>query len=161
MGLTGAMAVLQGVNAYSQASALESEGNYQRSVADINARFAEMNAEDSIRRGEKDALDLKKQAKRLIGSQRVALAAQGVSLDSGISLDLQEDTAAQSAEDVMTIRNNAWREAWGYRTQAAGYQSQGEFAQLSARNKSRNTLVTGGLQAAQTYSSQNNGKVSK
>lgn len=147
MGATGALALLQLSSSYAQSSAIESEGNYQKSISDINSRFADINAEDAIKRGDKEAIELKKQAKRMIGTQRVNLATQGIDIESGSALDVQEDTAGQAELDAITIRNNAWKEAWGYKVQSLNYSIEGEFAKLSAKNKSRNTLLTGGVQA--------------
>lgn len=150
MGATAAITALQLSSGYAQSSAIQSEGNYQKSISDINARFAELNAQDAIKRGDKEAIELKKQVKKLIGSQRVSLAAQGIDIESGSALDIQEDTAGQAEIDAMTIRNNAWKEAWGYRVQGLNYSMQGQFAQLSAQNKARNTLLTSGMQAYQS-----------
>jgi|6_EtaG_2_1085325.scaffolds.fasta_scaffold01903_5 hypothetical protein len=150
MGATGVMAFTQLATGASQASAINDEGDYQKSIFDINARFAEVNAKDAIKRGDKEAIALKKQAKRLIGSQRASLAAQGVDIETGSALDIQEDTAVLAQDDVMTIKNNAWKEALGYRVEAFNFRNQGKFAKLSARNKARNTLLTSGLQALST-----------
>lgn len=157
MGATGALAALQLSSGYSQAQAIEAEGDYQQSIYNINARFADVQAEDAIKRGDKEAIQLKKQAKKLIGSQRVALAAQGIDIESGSALEVQEDTAALAADDVMTIKNNAWKEAWGYRVQAFDFRNRGEFAKLSAKNKARNTLLTSGIQAFSTLNSGGSG----
>lgn len=152
MGVTAALMAVQAGSSYQQASAYESEGNYQKSIANINARFSKLNAQDAINRGGKEAEQLKKQAKQLIGTQRVNLAAQGIDVESGSALDVQTDTAELAEIDAMTIRNNAWKEAWGYRVQAMNETFSGKYAQLSAQNKSRNTLLAGGLQAAQMFS---------
>ena len=48
----------------------------------------------------------------------------------------------------MTIENNAWREAWGYKVQAVSGQGQAAQTRLAANNVMDNTLLTGGLQAA-------------
>ncbi len=152
MGVTAALMAVQAGSSYQQASAYESEGNYQKSIANINARFSKLNAQDAIKRGGKEAEQLKKQAKQLIGTQRVNLAAQGIDVESGSALDVQTDTAELAEIDAMTIRNNAWKEAWGYRVQAMNETFSGKYAQLSAQNKSRNTLLAGGLQAAQMFS---------
>lgn len=151
MGATGALAFSQVASGYSQASAQRAEGDYQKSIFDINARFAEAQAKDAIKRGDKEAIELTKRAKRLIGSQRVSLAAQGIDIESGTALQIQEDTAELSEADAMTIRNNAWKEAWGYRVQAFDFRNRGEFAKMSSRNRARNTLLTSGIQAAGTY----------
>lgn len=153
MGATGALAAAQLASGYSQASAIKAEGNYQKSIFDINARFSDAQAKDAINRGEKDVVKLRTQAKKLIGSQRAALAAQGIDIEDGSALDVQEDTADQAEGDVITLRNNAWKEAWGYRVQAFDYRNRGEFAKLSASNRARNTLLTSGIQAFSTYQS--------
>lgn len=138
-----------GVNLFSgvqQAQALKRQGAYQRSMYELNARFAEINAEDAIRRGDRAARDLKTQSRGLIGSQRVGFAAQGVSVDTGTAVAVQEDTDRLSTIDAMTIKNNAWREAWGYRVEAATGRAQGQMAQTAAGNAARSTLLTAGLQ---------------
>jgi hypothetical protein len=133
---------------YAQAGAADAQADFQKSQANTNAVYAEMQGADAIKRGDKEARALKGQGKKLIGSQRAAAAAQGIEVDSGSALDTQEDTAGLVAEDALTIKNNAWREAWGYKVQASNYQGQGAMAGLAAKNTSRSSLVTGGLIAA-------------
>lgn len=149
MGATGAIvaisALMQGASAYSQSKAQKSEGAYQSQQLETNSRIANLQAEDAIFRGNQDATKHDQQIKKLIGAQRAALGAQGIDINSGSALDVQADTAGQGAIDTQTIRNNAFREAWGYRVQANDYSSQAEFAKLSAANKSKNTILTAGM----------------
>ncbi len=49
--------------------------------------------------------------------------------------------------DALTVKNNAWREAWGYKAQARSYRTQGALSRLASRNEANSTLLTGGLQA--------------
>jgi len=160
MGATGAVAasgvaggISQFGNAYVQAQAAKTQGAYQRQQYEFNARMANLQAEDSIRRGDKEAKAHKKKVKGLIGSQRAAMAAQGIEVNADSALDIQADTAAQGAADALQIKNNAWREAWGYRVAAASNQGQGAFAYMAARHQAKNTLVTGGIQAANSFTS--------
>ncbi len=139
-------AIGTGLGGITQARATNAEGQYYKQVADQNAQLATINAEDAVIRGDKNAKNLKQQAKRLIGAQRAAIGAQGIEVNADDALDLQMDTAGQAELDAREIKNNAWREAWGYKVQAANYTSQGKFAELSAKNKSRNTILTTGLQ---------------
>lgn len=141
------MAGLSLAGGISQANAERSLGDYQQSIFNINARFSELQGEDAIRRGDKEATKIKRQAKQLIGKQRATLAAQGIELDEGTALAIQEDTAELGAADAMTVRNNAWREAWGYRAQALDLRSQGRLAKLGSRNRAANSLLSGGLGA--------------
>jgi len=142
------MAGLSLAGGIAESNAIAEEGKFQKSIFETNARFSELQAEDSIKRGEKEAERVKRRAKQLLGKQRTALAAQGIVLDDGTALQIQEDTAEQGAVDAMTARNNAWREAWGFKTQALDYRTRGRLAELSARTRSRNALLTGGMQAA-------------
>ena len=151
MGAAGAIAGLQGGLAINQAiqqsKAIKAQAKYQQQMADTNAKMAELQGSEALRRGEKEAQQIKKQGQRVIGAQRVALAAQGINLDEGTALELQQDTAQQAARDAVTTRNNAYREAWGYKVEALNQTTQGKFIGASAKSQSYNTLMTGGLQA--------------
>lgn len=133
---------------YSASQAQGAEADYRRSQLELNRQMADIQAKDAIARGDREAEALRARTKKLIGSQRAALAAQGIEVGSGSALDVQADTAALGAVDELTIRNNAWREAFGYRTQALGFGSQGALAALAARNQQRQTILTGGLNFA-------------
>lgn len=153
----GAVAGLAG--SYTQSRAIRSQGRYEAQQLEANARLANLQAEDATSRGKVEANRQRLATRRLIGSQRAALAAQGIEVDSGSALQLQADTAALGAQDALQIESNAYREAWGHRMQATGYQGQAGMARRASRNAARNTILTGGLgflrdagQAAFTYS---------
>lgn len=154
MGSTAGLSALQGVGtmaqAYSESESIRAQGAYQREMAELNASRAEDQSRDAYKRGEEEASVRRKRTKLAVGSQRAALAAQGISVDSGTALNIQQDTEALGALDEMTIRNNAIREAYGYRSQAADFRSQGDFASLSARANANATLLTGGMRAIGT-----------
>lgn len=131
-----------------ESGALRSQGAYQKQQYEFNAQMADMQAADAIRRGDKEASQVKARGKKMIGSQRAALAAQGIDVNSGSAADIQEETDVFSTEDAMTVRSNAWREAFGFRAQAMEARNSGAFAELAANNKASNTLLTGGMKAA-------------
>lgn len=146
--IIGASAIMTGATAYSQSRAQKAEGAYQSQMYEANSRIANIQAEDAIMRGDQEASKHKTQVKKLIGSQRASLAAQGVDINSGSALDVQADTAALGAEDEQTIKNNAWREAWGYKVQASDYLNSATFARLSSKNAAKNTILTAGMNIA-------------
>lgn len=155
---SGAMLAIGAVSAFSQIrnSQNEAEGirmktEFEARQLDLNRDLAAFQAEDAIRRGDKEAVAKQKQTKQLIGAQKVALAASGVEIDSGSALDIMEDTAAIGASDVMTIKNNAWREAWGYKVQANNLKGQSEFSRIAGANASRNTLAAGNMNALTSF----------
>lgn len=151
MGAGGGSALGAGAElfgAYSSSEGLKAKGEWDRAQGEINAQLSGIAAQDAIKRGEKDAQTLRKQSKQMIGSQRAALAAQGIDVSLGSAADIQADTAELAAQDALTIRNNAWREAWGYRTQGANALSQGRISQAQSRSQAFNTMLAGGLSAA-------------
>lgn len=149
LGLVGAgvSAGAQLIGAGNQADALRAQGDYQRTVSDANAAMAEENATDAVRRGEQDAHLLRREGDRVVGAQRAGYAAQGVDVNSGSASQVQAETKMLSAMDQLTARNNAWREAYGYKVEAANSTRAGQFAQRAANNAADNTLLTGGLNA--------------
>lgn len=134
-------------SAYSQSKALEAQGEYQKTMYDLNADAASAQSQDATRRGDKAAAESVRRANQALGSQRAAMGASGVSVDSGSARDVQAETAQASAMDTMTLKTNAWREAWGYKVQASQYNFQGRMAKLAAESGAKQTLLTGGLRA--------------
>lgn len=147
-------------NAYAQSQAIKARAAYQSTISKINAEMANLAAEDAIKRGEVSARDYQKEVDQMIGQQRVAYAAQGVDVNFGSAADIQEETRMRGALDALTIKNNAWREAWGYRVEALNSTFAGEFAKLEGKSASRQTLLTGGMQAL-GYGAQAAGQFSK
>jgi len=133
--------------AYSKSKAQAAEGEYQSGQIEHNARFQAFQAADAVARGEKTAVKAQQATKSLIGSQRVALAAQGIDIESGSALQVQEESAAIGAEEVLNIRNNAWREAWGYRSAQADMITQAKLTKISSKFAAKRTILTAGLQA--------------
>lgn len=133
--------------AYSQSQAMEAQAIYQKTQSEMNAKLADMQAADAIKRGNKNAAQVGKNAKRVLGAQRAALAAQGIDIDSGSAADVQQDTEVLSAMDQMTVKNNAWKEAWGFKVQALNTRAEGDWAMAAGQQAARNTLLTGGMNA--------------
>jgi len=128
-----------------QASALRDQGKYLQQVQEANARLAELQAEDAVRRGEKGAQDRLREAKRLVGRQRAILAASGVDPNVGSAVDVVSDTAARGAEDAQTIRLNAMREAFGFEVEASDRRAAGRATRAGMRQEGRATAATAGL----------------
>jgi hypothetical protein len=141
--LTQAMST--GANAYVQAGAISEQGKFQTQQMETNARMAKMQADQATKRGEKAAQAVRQKTKQLIGSQRAALAAQGIEVNADTAADIQADTSALGALDALTVKNNAWLEAWGYKVQANDYETQAKMVSNAAKYNSKMTLVTGGI----------------
>jgi len=135
-------------SAKNQSLAMKSQADYQKSMAEVNSLFSNIQASDAIDRGDKAAAQLGRKTKSLIGTQRANLAAQGVEVDSGSALEIQQDTAALSRMDELQIRNNAWREAWGIKVEGSVASANARIATAAGQFQAQQTLLTGGIQAA-------------
>lgn len=122
--------------AYDQASAQREASEYQAAVERRNAELAETQAKDAVERGKLAASNLQRQLAQARSAQRVQLAATGVDIGSGSALDLQGDMWALGDLDLLAVRQNAEREAYGYRIGAAGNMAQSEMAKAAARQAS-------------------------
>lgn len=151
MGVTaGVSTAVTVAQAYNQSEALKAEGEYNQKISNLNAKFNDLAAEDAIERGKNEATRKGQETRQLIGRQRALAAAQGISADTGSIADIISDTAKAGSDDVMTITNNAYREAYGYKSQAGQLRMAGDAARSTAEMKAKNTLVTGGLQGLNT-----------
>lgn len=151
---TGA-AITMGVSslagAYSQSRAIQAQDEFQRQQAAANQRLAALNAQDALRKGDLAAGKVKSQASRIQGSQRAAFVGQGVETGSGSAQDIQNETADYADIDMQTIKNNAWREAWGYRVEALNIAGQSKLRSIGAKAEATNTLLSGGLKALSSF----------
>jgi hypothetical protein len=115
-----------------------------KQIAGFNASVATAQAEDALQRGREAEDQLHTGVKKLMGAQRAGFAAQGVELDSGSALEIQQDTGAQAALDTQRIKLNAAREAWGFKQQATNY-SMGGNAQFNQHMGEAYGTILGGL----------------
>lgn len=144
--------------AYQQGKGQRAQFKAQANIAEINSRIAEMQAQDALRRGHEAEAQSRQSFKKLRGSQRAALAAQGIRVDAGSAQDIQQETEDIGEFEALTLRNNAARQALGYRGQGAGFdiqaigaRAQADIATRTARVQGTSSLLTGGMQAASYY----------
>lgn len=136
---------------YQQSQAQKKQSEFQAQQDRINAVYSRFRAQDALDRGAKEAYRYGQQSKVLMGQQRAALAAQGIDVDSGSSAEIQDQTRRVALEDMQTIQNNAWRESFGLQFEASNLEKQAMFTARAGRQAARNTLLAGGLKAAQTF----------
>lgn len=129
-------AVLGATTAFSNSKAAKGAAQTNARIQDLNAQIADWQAKDTIARGDKAAGAARLKSRQLKGSQRAALAANGVDLGFGSALDILNDTDLFGEIDAETIRDNAAREAWAIRQQAAGLRVDASTHRLRAANES-------------------------
>lgn len=139
MGATANMMAVVGMVSQT-AGAYTNAQNAQR-VNRMNAQIADMHATDALRRGKNEEFAHRQKVQQLKSSQRASFASRGVALDEGSPLAVLVSTDYMGEVDAATIRENASREAWGYRVGASNYR-----AAANARSpllEAGNTLLTG------------------
>lgn len=125
-----------------QASAQRAAGRFNQQVAANNKTIADRRADDALVRGAEAEAAQRRKTQQQLGTQKVAFGAGNISLGSGTPLDVLAGTAIIGELDALTIRNNARREALGFRVQAQNFESAGELAAFEAESKARGTLLT-------------------
>lgn len=142
------MAGSTAASAVSESESLRAQGSYQRTIGNLNASIANRQAEESIEVGRSAAAESHRKTSKTVGSQRAALAASGLDINDGSAADLVESTKEIGAVEEMNIRTNAWRQAWGYRTEAINAAAEGDMKNIAARGAANQTLIAGGMHAA-------------
>lgn len=144
MGLSAIGAI---TNALSESASIRAQGSYESSIANTNAAIAAVQERQTLQAGDIQASRENLKTQGIIGSERATQGASGVDVSSGSAAAVRSSTAGIGAIDELTVRNNAARQAWGYQTEAIQDTYQGKFAELTAKAKSFQTILSGGLEA--------------
>lgn len=134
-----------GITNGTAASARQSIANYNADVAESNARLVDLQASDAAARSIDQQAQLSRQTGQLIGRQRAATAANGVSLNEGSPVAVDASTRWMNDVDLATLRNNAARTAWGYNVQKQNYLTQAKAYRAGADAVSPSMAVGGTL----------------
>jgi hypothetical protein len=127
-------AALGAVGSIYQGMAANSAAKAQAQSAEYNAKIAEQQAEDAVKRAATEGLNMRRQGSILQGRQRAIAAASGVEVDSGSAQDIQEASMYEMERDIAQNAENRGREAWGYQVDATNYRNQASAARASGRN---------------------------
>lgn len=128
--------------------------NAQADLFDWNAGVADEQAADALQRGSEREGRFRQAARGMVAQQRTALAASGVDVSFGSAVEIQADSRYLIGLDAMMIRNNAAREAQGFRTEALDLRKRAEIAREEGlvlaetgrtRRKAAETAATTGL----------------
>lgn len=132
LGAQGFGAAASAVGNYYSAQSQKSSLGLQATIADINAQTAESTAQQALFSGQRLEQASRLRTAGIKGRQTSSLAANGIDLGQGSALRTLTDTDTFGEIDANTIKANAVRSAWGYRTQATNYQNQALQARASA-----------------------------
>lgn len=158
LALTAVSAVVGTVGAIRSANAQADAAKYNASIAQQNQQIAQQNATLAAQAGEQQAAVQEQKTRATIGAITAGQAASGVDINSGSAVDVRSSAAELGELNAITIRSNAAKEAYGYQTNATGFQNQATLDKSSAANASTageigatSTLLGGFGSAASNY----------
>lgn len=152
-----------GAGAQATKSLISGVGDYQdalarSAVAAQNAISYRYAAELAAQRGKESVVDINLKTQQLLGAQRAALAANGVVVDTGTSVEVAAQAAGIGASDAMAALNKARQEAAAFLTRANASDAEAYNAKRSGRSSLVGALLGAGtsiLGAASTISNRN------
>lgn len=122
-------------------------GLYQAKVGDNNARILEANAKAALIAGSDEESRYRISAGQLKGSQKAALAANGIDVASPVAQDIARSSDAVANTDAAVIRYNAEREAYAGRIAASSAKANANIS----RALGVNALASGLFKAGSSF----------
>jgi hypothetical protein len=110
--------------AYSAGQAQSANAKYQAQVAKNNQTIANQNADYATQAGQEQATEASQKARAQGASLKAAQAANGLDINTGSAVDVQESQRETGTLNTATVLNNAMLRAYGYRTQGVNYGAQ-------------------------------------
>lgn len=144
--MCNAAIIQMGIGAVTQAKQGEDDAETLRANADI----MDQRARDARVRGGLEEKKSRDETRQIMGSQKAAMGASGVEADSGTYAKVQDQTTRMGEQDALTIRSNAYREAWGFDVEAAGMRKKADKA-----DEMMNLLAPGGKDFQKSVMSKN------
>lgn len=126
---------------YSESTAAEQQSWLDQATAGYNARQAQL-------KGNAETARLRMLGAQTVAKQKVAYANSGVDPTTGTAAAVQSDTAAMNELDVQTAKNNAAREAWGFKLQREQSKKNLETKLGNIKREMTGSMVTGIAQFA-------------
>ncbi len=117
---------------------------YQAQVAGNNAIIQNENATAALQSGNVNQFDLSLQNAGAAGKLKAGQAANGINVNTGSAVKVQESQREVQQENVGTTQANTARTAYGYRVGALSDQAQSQLDEM----QSGNDLIGGAFGAA-------------
>ncbi len=135
--LQAAQAELQAMSMNTQAVLADA----QASTSDTNSRLAEMDADQALLNSQKEAKQKRIQALQLIGEEKAAYAASGVSVHSGSAVGLYSQTAYAGELDAQSSISQGLEDNLSYMTDSVNYKNQSDAQKIDAMGMRTQALM--------------------
>lgn len=137
LAITGS--TMQAIGAIQQGTAAKNAGDFNAAILNQNAVTERQMA------GEREEAQ-RRTARRVLGSQRAALAQSGIGLD-GSAADVMQQSAANAELDALTTRYEGELRSRGMETQARLERYQGKAAKKASYFEAAGSILSGSGQA--------------
>jgi len=139
--------------------------DFQKSIANINARAAEQDAHAFIEAGRRQRALSTLRAGQVAGDTRAAQAASGIQAGVGSAAEVRTSQEFTKELDAFAIDANAFRQASAARRRAVDLRNQAQLARVSAENvrglrrsispalAAGTTLLSGSADVARSFAS--------
>lgn len=132
-------AVAAGVGAVTSTAGIVEQGNaqtqqakFQAQVAQNNAQVAQQNANYAIQAGDVQATAQGQKNRAQIGSIKAKQASNNLDVNSGSAVKVRAGASETGMQNVLQTKQNALRQAYGYQSQATGYQAESGLENYAA-----------------------------
>jgi len=142
-----------GIEAITQADAIRAKGKFQEAELIASAEELDRASAEAKELGQERASDTLEQARQLQGTQRAQLAASGVDIGSGSAAQVLEQTVDFGIQDAITVKTNAYRQAFGLEKQAVNQRAAAKVSRAGRKFEQKATIIAGGLKAVQSGTS--------
>ena len=129
------------------------QSKIQKRIALQNRQLSLQQAARAIDRGAAVETSLRFDIGRFKGAQLSAVASSGAVIGEGSAGKVELDTAMLAELEVLTVRNNAAMEAWGYKVAASQFRYEANVASAAGTLGAGTSLLTGGAATAGVFMS--------
>lgn len=116
-------------------------------IAEQNSGIATQNAAFAAQEGESNAGQQSIQNRAASSQIKANQGAGGVDVNTGSNANVQASEAEIGQLNTMTIRSNAARQAYGYQTQAVGFEGQAAADRSAGKNAITSGFINGAADA--------------
>ena len=148
-----AMAGLQLVGGYFASQNIKATARLNQEIAEQNAEYAKLDAEDAIRQGQTAQAKYQSVIDDTLSQQNALMSAQGVDTGFGSAASIQQETRFTAELNLMEIEKRAQEKALGYEKQSDDYLTGGVMQTAQAEAKASNVKFNAITSAAQTGAS--------
>jgi hypothetical protein len=138
--ISGAMAVgglMKGAGQYANSQAMANMYAMQAQIAANNAFFAKQNATLAEQTGSARAEAVGQKTRSLVGQIEADQAANNINVNSKSAVDVRSSASELGQLDQLSVRAQASQQAYGYREQAAGFESTAQMDTYASKNAER------------------------